>query len=66
MAYSTTFFNQTVELYYPDGDMTLTTIAPLLWSIASTIVVVILTIYLCFPESKIVTKVEKSLKQRGN
>lgn len=66
MAYSTTFFNQTIELFYPDGDMNLATLAPLLWSIASTLVVVLVTIYLCFPDSKIVSKVEKSLKKRGN
>jgi hypothetical protein len=62
MAYSTTFFNQTIELYYPDGDVTFTTLGPLLWSIVSTFVVIVLAVYACFPDNKMVLKVEKSLK----
>jgi len=64
VGYSTTFFNQTVELYYSSGDFSISTLGPLLWGLISTVAIVILTIYLCFPDSKVVTKMEKIIHHK--
>lgn len=64
MAFSTTFFNQTVELYHGSGDFTISTLGPLLWALGSTIVIIIISIYLCFPESKVANNIEKVIQKK--
>jgi hypothetical protein len=60
--FSTTFFNQTVELYLPKADYDLETVSSLLYSLLLTIAVVLTATFACFPESKASQHITKVLK----
>eukprot|EP01038_Epipyxis_sp_PR26KG_P011284 gene11284-15138_t len=52
-SYSSTFFNQTVELYFPTSDYDLETVGSVLFSIFATVIVAIVTFYACSPDKKL-------------
>eukprot|EP01034_Spumella_vulgaris_P022071 gene22071-28166_t len=52
-SFSTTFFNQTVELYSPVSDYDLETIVSVLVSILFSVAVVLVSVMVCSPETKI-------------
>mmetsp|Transcript_22024 Transcript_22024/g.37152 ORF Transcript_22024/g.37152 Transcript_22024/m.37152 type:complete len:248 (-) Transcript_22024:135-878(-) len=53
MSYSSTFFNQTVEMYYPTSEYDLETITSVLFSLALSVVMALITAFACFPDTKI-------------
>lgn len=52
-SFSTTFFNQTVELYYPSNDFDLETVMSVLGAVLFTALIILVTVFSCFPEVKI-------------
>lgn len=51
-SFSTTFFNQTVELYFPSSEYDFETISSVLFSFVSVLLTIVVTTVACFPESK--------------
>eukprot|EP00597_Dinobryon_sp_UTEXLB2267_P005524 CAMPEP_0170078204 /NCGR_PEP_ID=MMETSP0019_2-20121128/14834_1 /TAXON_ID=98059 /ORGANISM="Dinobryon sp., Strain UTEXLB2267" /LENGTH=156 /DNA_ID=CAMNT_0010290925 /DNA_START=264 /DNA_END=734 /DNA_ORIENTATION=+ len=51
-SFSTTFFNQTVELYFPSSEYDFETISSVLFSFVSVLLTIVVTIVACFPDSK--------------
>jgi len=53
LTYSTTYFNQTVELYFPTSEYDFETISLVVWSFVCTVIIALITIYSCFPDTTI-------------
>lgn len=51
--YSSTFVNETVDLYYSNEDLDYETVSMLIWSLLSVIFIIIFTIVGCFPRSSL-------------
>lgn len=49
-SFSSTFFNETVELYYPTSDYDIESVASVLFSLFSCVAVAVITALACFPE----------------
>eukprot|EP01040_Poterioochromonas_malhamensis_P004559 gene4559-4888_t len=62
-AFSTTFFNQTVELYSPQADYDLETVSLVIYSFLSTVLVGLIVLYACFPELQTSQKIGTLLKK---
>eukprot|EP01039_Chlorochromonas_danica_P014471 gene14471-16901_t len=62
-SFSNTFFNQTVELYLPTSEYDFDTIASVLFSLASTGLVILLAVFACFPETKFSQDMTRKLKK---
>lgn len=63
-SFSTTFFNRTVELYYPNSEYDLETIGQLSFSFIATLVIGFLVYYSCGPEGKQFSKSKSTFGTR--
>eukprot|EP01032_Pedospumella_encystans_P016464 gene16464-18788_t len=52
-SFSTTFFNQTVELYYPSSEFDMETVSAVLYGLVCLIGIVLVVVYACFPDKRI-------------
>ncbi len=54
---------QTVELYSPVAEYDLETVGSVLYSLAATAFVALVSVFACFPDSKITIRIKKMLKK---
>lgn len=62
-SFSSTFFNQTVELYYPNNEYDFETVGQLSFSLFATVFVALMLYHGCNPESKLMDATEKLIRK---